>query len=140
MARAKSKQRRNKGVAKREPHRAPAKKTKSVAIAAEPQIEVEAQSEAEALPIVTLPETLDSASAAGIRDQLLARRGTPIVVDAGQVRRTGMQAVQVLLAAARTWQADGQSYAVTNSSSEFLDTLALVGLSRDHILVEGMPR
>ncbi len=87
---------------------------------------------------LVLPESLDSSAAADIRDLLLAHRGSPLVVDAGQVRRTGMQAVQVLIAAARTWRADGHSYAVTNPTTEFLDTLTLVGLSREHVLVEGM--
>jgi anti-anti-sigma regulatory factor len=49
-----------------------------------------------------------------------------------------MQAVQVLLAAAKTWRADGQSYAITNPAAEFLDTVALVGLSREHLLIEGI--
>lgn len=88
-------------------------------------------------PLV-LPETLDSSCAVSVRNMLLERRGSPLVVDAGQVRRTGMQAVQILIAAARTWQADGQSYAVTNPSSEFLDTITLVGLTREQIFLEGM--
>ncbi|MBS0253092.1 MAG: STAS domain-containing protein [Proteobacteria bacterium] len=88
-------------------------------------------------PLV-LPETLDSACAITVKNMLLERRGSPLVVDAGQVRRTGMQAVQILIAAARTWQADGQSYAVTNPSSEFLDTITLVGLTREQISFEGM--
>ncbi len=50
-----------------------------------------------------------------------------------------MQALQILIAAARTWQADSQSYAVTNPSSELLATLALVGLSREHLHIEGHP-
>ncbi len=100
----------------------------------------EISSSAEVIPpsALVLPESLDSSAAAGIRDILLAHRGSPLVVDAGQVRRTGMQAVQVLIAAARTWRADGHSYAVTNSTNEFLDTLALVGLPGEHVLVEGM--
>ncbi|MBS0235495.1 MAG: STAS domain-containing protein [Proteobacteria bacterium] len=86
---------------------------------------------------LVLPEALDSSSVGSIKELLLARRGEPIVVDAGQVRRTGMQAVQVLISAAQTWQADGQSYVLSNPTQEFLDTLALVGLSREQLLVEG---
>ncbi len=89
---------------------------------------------------MVLPENLDFSAATELRGLLLARRGAPLAVDAGQVRRTGMQAVQILLAAAKTWQADGQSYAVTNPASEFLDTIALVGLSREHLLIEGFSR
>jgi chemotaxis protein CheX len=86
---------------------------------------------------IALPETLDSSSADTLKAELLANRGSPLVVDAGQVRRTGMQAVQILLSAARTWRAEGQSYAVANASDEFLETLALVGLPREHLLIEG---
>ena len=54
-----------------------------------------------------------------------------------QVRRVGAQSLQMLIAAARTWQADGMSYCVTNSSSELLDTIALIGLSREDLMLQG---
>ncbi|MET0638750.1 MAG: STAS domain-containing protein [Hyphomicrobium sp.] len=85
-----------------------------------------------------LPESLDTTSAFGLREAILARRGNPLIVDAGQVRRTGMQAVQVLIAAARTWRSDGHDYLVTNATDEFLDTIALVGLSRECLSIEGV--
>ncbi|RUO98737.1 STAS domain-containing protein [Hyphomicrobium sp.] len=88
-------------------------------------------------PLV-LPEYLDFSTANEVKEALLARRGSPLAVDAGQVRRTGMQAVQILIAAAKTWQGDGHSYAITNPTEEFLDTIALVGLSREHLLIEGL--
>lgn len=87
--------------------------------------------------MVCLPDSLDSASAASIQELLLARRGSPLVVDAGQVNRVGVQALQVLIAAAQTWRADGQSYKVTNASSELLETIALIGLSADQFMLEG---
>ncbi|CAA2142862.1 STAS domain-containing protein [Hyphomicrobium sp. ghe19] len=86
---------------------------------------------------LVLPDSCDSSSAAAIKDLLVARRGAPLVVDAGQVSRVGVQTLQVLIAAAHTWRADGQSYAVTNPSSALLDTIALVGLSGDQFLLEG---
>lgn len=86
---------------------------------------------------VILPDSLDSASAASIQELLLSRRGSPVVVDAGQVNRVGVQALQVLISAAQTWRADGQSYKVRNPSSELVETLALVGLSADQLLLEG---
>ena len=84
-----------------------------------------------------LPDCLDSSAVTAVRDMLLARRGNAIVVDASQVRRVGAQSLQVLIAAARTWQADGHSYRVTNSSPELLDTIALVGLAHKDLLLEG---
>jgi anti-anti-sigma regulatory factor len=87
---------------------------------------------------LTLPENLDSAAAADVRDMFVARRGNALVVDASQVRRAGTQSLQVLISAARTWEADGKSYRVTDASTELLDTIALIGLSREDLQVEGM--
>jgi anti-anti-sigma regulatory factor len=84
-----------------------------------------------------LPDCLDSAAAQALKGEMLGRRGTPLEVDASQVRRVGAQSLQVLIAAARTWQADGLAYHVTNSSSELLDTIALIGLSREDLMLEG---
>jgi chemotaxis protein CheX len=142
MARAKANSHSEKAVTKQVLRKAPAKSEKSAVKKANPRTASKRKpAAARALSMeVLLPETLDSSSATVIRDQLLACRGAPLVVDAGQVRRTGMQAVQILIAAARTWQAEGQSYVVTNPTSEFLDTLALVGLSRKHLLVEEISR
>lgn len=84
-----------------------------------------------------LPDCLDSSAAAAIKEMLLARRGNAIVIDASQVRRVGVQSLQVLVAAARTWQGDGQSYRLESPSSEFLETIALVGLPREDLLLEG---
>jgi chemotaxis protein CheX len=140
MARAKSpKPRREKAVAGRKP-----RKAKAAAAAKKPALMKKSRTAVAAPDLmasatVALPETLDSSSAVSLKEQFLANRGSPLIVDAGQVRRTGMQAVQVLLAAAQTWRSDGQSYAVANAPDEFLETLALVGLSREHLLIEGFP-
>ncbi len=141
MARKKAKARPRKAAAQRRSRKAPAKLIKSAAEKTmRPAVDASQTSSgpasADAAALV-LPEALDSSSVSGIKELLLARRGESIVVDAGQVRRTGMQAVQVLISAAKTWQADGKSYVLSNPTQEFLDTLALVGLSREQLLVEG---
>jgi anti-anti-sigma regulatory factor len=84
-----------------------------------------------------LPDCLDSSAAADIKGMLIANRGNAIVVDASQVRRVGVQSLQVLVAAARTWQGDGQSFRLENPSSEFLETIALIGLPREDLMLEG---
>jgi anti-anti-sigma regulatory factor len=84
-----------------------------------------------------LPDCLDSAAAITIKDMLLTQRGNAIAVDASQVRRVGVQSLQVLVAAARSWQRDGLSYRLENPSSEFLETIALVGLPHQELLLEG---
>jgi len=105
---------------------------KAVVLAVEPQPEVLLQSSA-----LVLPDCLDSSAAFAVKDLLLARRGSALVVDASQVRRIGAQSLQVLVAAAQTWQADGVSYHVESPSPEFLDTIALIGLTREALLLEG---
>ncbi len=86
---------------------------------------------------LTLPDCLDSAAAVAVKDMLLERRGSALVIDASHVRRVGAQSLQILVSAARTWAADGLSFSLTNASSEFLDTIALVGLPREDLLLEG---
>ena len=84
-----------------------------------------------------LPDCLDSAAAITIKEMLLSQRGNALAVDASQVCRVGVQSLQVLVAAARTWQQDGLSYRLENPSPEFLETIALVGLPRQDLLLEG---
>jgi anti-anti-sigma regulatory factor len=141
MARAKAKTVAESAGAKRRSRKSPSKAAgKSMKVKSEVASDFVEASEAGPSDAFVLPDSLDSSSASGIKDHLVARRGAPLVVDAGQVRRVGVQALQVLIAAAQTWQGDGHSYVVTNPSSELLGTLALVGLSREHLLLEGLPR
>ena len=84
-----------------------------------------------------LSDCLDADAAGQLKDALLQRRGQSIVVDAGQVRRLGAQSLQILLAAVRTWRTDGHTYQLMNPSADFLDTMALAGLSRGDLLLEG---
>ena len=84
-----------------------------------------------------LPDCLDSAAAITIKEMLLTQRGNAIAVDASQVRRVGVQSLQVLVAAARSWQRDGLVYRLENPSSEFLETIALIGLPHQELLLEG---
>jgi anti-anti-sigma regulatory factor len=84
-----------------------------------------------------LPDCLDASAAAELKEMLQARRGSTLVIDASQVRRVGVQSLQILVASARTWQSDGQSYRVTNSSSELLDAITLIGLPHEELRLEG---
>jgi anti-anti-sigma regulatory factor len=84
-----------------------------------------------------LPDCLDASAAFELKETLQARRGNALVIDASQVRRVGVQSLQILVASARTWQSDGQSYRVTNSSSELLDAITLIGLPHEELRLEG---
>jgi chemotaxis protein CheX len=118
--------------AKAKPRKSAAVEAKSIAMAEIAEAPLQPSS-----ATLMLPDCLDSSAAVAVKEMLLARRGNALVVDAGQVRRVGAQSLQILIAAARTWQSDGQNYSVTNSSSELLDTIALIGLSREDLLLEG---
>jgi chemotaxis protein CheX len=122
--------------AKTKPRRAAGAKAKGKAKAT-PVVEIDEPAPVASSTALMLPDCLDASAAAAVKDMLLARRGNALVVDASQVRRVGAQSLQILIAAARTWQADGMSYCVTNSSSELLDTIALIGLSREDLMLEG---
>lgn len=88
------------------------------------------------LPMM-LPDCLDSAAAGTIKEMLLAQRGNALTVDASQVRRVGVQSLQVLVAAAADWQRNGLNYRLENPSREFLETIALIGLPHQDLLLEG---
>ena len=74
-----------------------------------------------------LPAVLDLKAATPLAALLLARRGTPLVVDGSAVERLGAQCLQVLLAARKTWDADGQPFQLANPSTAFIEALALLG-------------
>jgi chemotaxis protein CheX len=76
---------------------------------------------------LTLPEVIDSASVSGLRGALLEHRGQDLNVDASLVRRIGGLGLQVLISAARTWEADGHSLRLESPSPAFTDILRLTG-------------
>ncbi len=122
--------------AEAKPRKAAGKKAKSKVIAAE-AVATDAASDAASAVALILPDCLDSSAASVVKDMLLARRGSALMVDASEVRRVGAQSLQILVAAARTWQADGHRYVLANASSEFLNTIALIGLPREDLMLEG---
>jgi chemotaxis protein CheX len=78
-----------------------------------------------------LPEVLDLTAAAPLAQSFLSRRGTELSVDASQVRRVGAQCLQVILAAASTWKADGVRLCLDNPTEEFLEGSRLLGIQFD---------
>ena len=76
---------------------------------------------------LVLADSLDMTAAAPLKAQLLAARGTPIALDAANVRRLGAQCLQVLLAARATWQTDGAEWRIAQASDEFAEAVRLMG-------------
>ena len=90
--------------------------------------------------ILPLPARLDAAATADLRQALLVRRGQPLELQAGDVERVSTPAVQVLLAAARTWAADGQAFRLADAAPALQDAARCLGLSLDAFTAEGHPR
>ena len=79
--------------------------------------------------VLSLPETLDLKAAAPLAADLLALRGQPLAVDAGEVKRLGGLCLQVLLSAHKTWEADGAAFAIHNPSPAFAEGWVQFGAS-----------
>lgn len=71
-----------------------------------------------------LPPRLLLQDAAALQASLLALRGQPVELEARDVAQLSTPCVQVLLAAARTWRADGRGLALTAPSAEMTSVLA----------------
>jgi anti-anti-sigma regulatory factor len=66
---------------------------------------------------LVLPDRLDNAEAAALRDRLLALRFRPLVVDGQALMRLGVLPAQVLASAAAQWRLDRQSFRLIASDA-----------------------
>lgn len=78
---------------------------------------------------LSLAGVLDLKEATPLTERLLANRGRDIEIDGSAVQRLGAQCLQVLLAARRTWMADGRRFIVADVSQSVVTTLELLGVS-----------
>ena len=83
-----------------------------------------------------LPQRFDNATVPALRLALLDRRGARLCLAAQEVETTGTLAIQLLVAARRQWQADGQDFAVISPSQALLEACRLLGIEVDDIGVE----
>ena len=74
-----------------------------------------------------LPSVLDMRAAAPLRDALLALRGSPLDLDASGVANLGGLCLQVILSAAKTWDADGCQMRIVDPSEPFQQAIQLLG-------------
>lgn len=79
---------------------------------------------------LSLASVLDPSAAAPLQMLLLAHRGQDVELDASAVTRVGGQCLQVLLAAHRTWNADGNGFRLLNPSDSCRDALAITQAGR----------
>lgn len=85
---------------------------------------------------IHLPEILDSSAASALREVLLAQRGEALVIHADGVERISTPCLQVLMSAAATWLADGVGFAISGPSAMVVETVALLGISREQLPME----
>lgn len=87
--------------------------------------------EIEAPSILKLPDNMDLNAVSAMHAELVGLKGHDVEIDAADVRKSGAQCVQVLLAAKKTWDADGKSLMIGTMSNAFENTLKLLGISGD---------
>lgn len=87
---------------------------------------------------IALPTVIDLPRAGALRDEIAAARGAPLVLDAAGVERIGGLGQQLVLSAARSWQADGVAFAIAAPSTGFIASAATLGLDFTPFL-EGDP-
>lgn len=85
---------------------------------------------------LSLAPVLDLNEATALHGKLMSLRGSNVAIDASAVERVGALCLQVLLAAAKCWDEDKQSFTFHKVSDAFTKTTQLVGVNIDHLLAK----
>lgn len=85
---------------------------------------------------IDLPERLDFAACETLAQDFEARRGSVLLLQAGQVGFLGALAAEILLRARQDWQDDGAGFHVVAPSPAFLKGLDLLGIPRHALFQE----
>jgi chemotaxis protein CheX len=85
---------------------------------------------------ISLAAVLDLNEASTLRSKLMGVRGSNVAIDASGVERMGTLCVQVLMAAAKTWDEDKLSFTFSKVSDAFQKTMQLIGVDIDHLLAK----
>ncbi len=80
-----------------------------------------------ATSVLKLDPVLDMAAAAALRTALIEQRGGDLDLDGGDVQRLNGLCLQVLLSAAKTWDADGARLRLIDPSEHLMQTLHTTG-------------
>lgn len=84
--------------------------------------------------------SLGAAAAVPLCAALNERRGTPVAIDASNVTHLGGSALQVLLAAQKSWATDGLAFDVIKPSDAILRDLAILGCTEHFRLNQDDPQ
>lgn len=85
------------------------------------------------MTVLPLPHRVDLSQVGALATAIRAHRGADLVLDAGEVTHLGGLGLQLLLAAARDWQAAGHSLSVQPRSEAFDEALTLFGVGLDAV-------
>ena len=85
---------------------------------------------------IGLAAVLDLNEASTLRDKFMGLRGSNVVIDASAVERVGTLCVQVIMAAARTWDEDKLSFTFSKVSDAFQKTMQVIGMDISHLLAK----
>jgi chemotaxis protein CheX len=95
---------------------------------------------ADSVQTLQLPPVMDLTAAAPLTERLLSMRGVDLAVDASEVARLGGQCLQVLLAALKTWDADGAKLEILRPSQDFVDALRHLGIDPSIFTTRELPQ
>ncbi len=85
---------------------------------------------------LSLAPVLDLNEANALHGKLMGLRGSALVIDASAVERVGALCVQVLMAGAKSWEEDKQSFTFAKVSDAFTKTTQLIGVNIDHLMAK----
>lgn len=87
-------------------------------------------------PVITLPAIMDIRAAEPLKAELMKYRGQAVTLDASGVERLGGLCLQILLAAVKTWKADGQALIFLNVSKALNEQWLGFGASTDEFIAQ----
>jgi len=85
---------------------------------------------------LSLEKVLDLNEASALHTKLMALRGHDVSIDAASVERAGALSLQVLMAAAKTWEQEKHSLTFSKMSEPLAKTMQLIGMNYDHMLAK----
>ena len=85
---------------------------------------------------LSLAPVLDLNEAQALHGKLMGLRGNSVVIDASAVERVGTLCVQVLMAGAKSWEADKHTFTFSQVSDAFAKTTQLIGVNIDHLMAK----
>ncbi len=85
---------------------------------------------------IALAARLDLPAAGPLAEEIRARAGTDLEIDAGAVSHLGGLCLQVLIAAAAAWREAGNALSISAMSEDFTAALAVFGLTPEALISE----